>query len=304
MIMTSPLRRGAILTALLSWTSVWPAVAQLPPASGQSTDPVVNCLDQSRGAVSRVLAADCRGSVISEAEAKIIRAQRVQSVQRAIQGRDQPALADKRMVSVGTGFFVSEGGRVITNRHVVERCDALTVETTSGSNASAKLLRFDDKLDIALVQANLPTPASAVFQTRDTVQPGGSVAVIGYPDQGLPPRKPLMAIGSTVPLDRDQHSERLAIRANVRPGNSGGPVLDHWGNVIGIVNAKVDTVKIYSQTKQLIRDVGFAISSSAILRFLDQTGTTYRQNAVGAPLNADQLFEHARPFVVRVGCWR
>ena len=49
-------------------------------------------------------------------------------------------------------------------------------------------------------------------------------------------------------------------------------MLDQWGHVIGIVNAKVDTVKMYSQTKQLIRDVGFGISTAAILRFLDEPG--------------------------------
>jgi serine protease Do len=297
------LRRLGMLAAILCSMPLSPAIAQ-QQATGQSTDPVIYCLDRTRGAVSRVMAAECQGEAISEGEAKKIREQRVQSIQRAIKDRDQPVFTDKRMVSVGTGFFVSDGGRVITNRHVVERCDALSVETTTGTTASAKLLRFDDKLDIALIQANLATPATAVFQTRDTIQPGGSVAVIGYPDQGLPPRKPLMSVGSTVPLDRDLHSERLAIRAEVRPGNSGGPVLDQWGNVVGIVNAKVDTVKIYSQTKQLIRDVGFAISTSAILRFLDETGTPYRQNAVSALLNADQIFERARPFVVRVGCWR
>jgi S1-C subfamily serine protease len=96
----------------------------------------------------------------------------------------------------------------------------------------------------------------------------------------------------------------MAFQADVRPGNSGGPVLDQWGNVVAIVNAKVDTVKLYSQTKQLIRDVGFAITTPAILRFLDETGTPYRQTALATMLNQDQLFERARPFVVRIGCWR
>ncbi|HEX2114842.1 MAG TPA: serine protease [Alphaproteobacteria bacterium] len=271
--------------------------------SRESSGPVVHCHDKERGTVSRVLAAECEGTPITEAEAQKIRAQRVQSIQRAIKGREQPIFTDKRMVSVGTGFFVADGGRIVTNRHVVDHCDALTVETTTGTNASATLIRSDDKLDIALIQANLTTPATAVFQVQD-IKPGGSIAVIGYPDQGLPPRKPLMTFGATVALDRTQHNERLAFQADVRPGNSGGPVLDQWGNVVAIVNAKIDTVKIYSQTKQLIRNLGFAITTPAILRFLDQTGTAYRQNAVGTMLTPDQLLERARPFVVRIGCWR
>lgn len=288
----------ALAAGLVALTQA--GAAQTPGASG----PIVECFDKERGTVNRVLATDCRGTAISDDEAKAIRAQRVQSIQKAIQGRSQPVFADKRMMSVGTGFFVSDGGRIVTNRHVVEKCDALSVETTTGLTASATLLRRDDKLDIALIQANLTTPATAVFQRQEIVPTGNSVAVIGYPDQGLPPRKPLMTFGATVALDREMHNERMAFQADVRPGNSGGPVLDQWGNVVAIVNAKVDTVKIYSQTKQLIRNVGFAITTPAILRFLDETGTSYRQNAVGTMLNADQLFERARPFVVRIGCWR
>jgi serine protease Do len=293
---------AAVAAALALGAAARSAEAQQP--SSAAAGPVVHCYDEPRGTVARVLASECAGKIISDEEAKAIRGQRAQAIQRAIQGRDQPVFTDKRMVSVGTGFFVADGGRVVTNRHVVEKCDALTIETTTGSLASARLIRFDHKLDIALIQANIATPATAVFQPRDTIQPGGSVAVIGYPDQGLPPRRPLMTVGATVPLDRDLHSDRIAIRADVRPGNSGGPMLDQWGHVIGIVNAKVDTVKLYSQTKQLIRDVGFGISTSAILRFLDETGTPYRLNAIGTPLNTEQLFDRSRPFVVRVGCWR
>lgn len=293
----------AAVAATLALGSASAGAQQSAPAA-EGTSPVVQCYDESRNAVARVLASECDGKVVSDEEAKSIRGQRAQAIQRAIKGREQPIFTDKRMVSVGTGFFVADGGRVVTNRHVVDKCEALTVETTTGSLASAKLIRFDSKLDIALIQASIASPATAVFQPRDTIQPGGSVAVIGYPDQGLPPRRPLMTLGATVPLDRDLHSDRIAIRADVRPGNSGGPMLDQWGHVIGIVNAKVDTVKLYSQTKQLIRDVGFGISTAAILRFLDETGTPYRLNAIGTPLNTEQLFDRSRPFVVRVGCWR
>jgi serine protease Do len=291
-----------ILCAAIFVAMTGPGFAQTA-VSPESSEPVVQCYDQARGTVNRILAADCEGTVISDAEAKTVREQRVHAIQRAIQGRNQPIFTNKRMVSIGTGFFVSDGGRIVTNRHVVDHCDALSVETTAGVNASATLLRLDDRLDIALIQGNLATPATAVFQRQD-VLPGGSVALIGYPDQGLPPRKPLMTFGATVALDRTRHAEQLAFQAEVRRGNSGGPVLDQWGNVVAIVNAKVDTVKIYSQSKQLIRNVGFAITTPAILRFLDETGTSYRQNAVGTMLNPDQLFERARPFVVRIGCWR
>jgi hypothetical protein len=74
--------------------------------------------------------------------------------------------------------------------------------------------------------------------------------------------------------------------------------------VIGIVHAKIDTVKNYHETKQVVRNIGFAIGTPAVLRFLDKTGTHYRLNAVGTSLDPEQLFNRARTFIVRVGCWR
>lgn len=288
--------------ALALLASIAPAQAEDAPG-GDGEALVVYCYDKSRRTVARMLAAECHGSIISEAEAQKIRGQRVQAIQRALQGREQPDFADRRLASIGTGFFVSDGGKLLTNKHVVDGCGALSVETPAGGSASAKLLRTDDQLDLALLQASITSPAIAVFQPHDT-SPGSAVALIGYPDQGLPPRTPFMSVGAMVPLDRAVHGERIAVRADVRHGNSGGPLLDQWGNVIGIINAKINTVKVYQETKRLIRNVGFAIPTPAILRFLDQTGTAYRLNALGSPLNKDQLFEKARTFVVRVGCWK
>ena len=292
-----PLRLGAILALVCLAAG---ASAQ-QPAPG--ADLVVDCLDEERGTVTRALASECNGPVVSEEKARSVREERIRAIQRAVKSREQPVFTDKRMVSIGTGFFVSDGGRVVTNRHVVDHCDALSVETTAGQTASAQVLQVDDRLDMALLQANLATPAVAVFQVNDTVPPGGTIVVIGYPDQGLAPLKPVMTTGAMAKRDR-RSGERLAVIAEVRRGNSGGPVLDQWGNVVGVIHAKIDTVKNYAETKQVIRNVGFAISTPAVLRFLDRTGTNYRMNALGTPLSPDQLFERARPFVVRVGCWR
>jgi serine protease Do len=263
---------------------------------------VVHCYDEARDAVTRVLVTECRGTVVSDDRAAVLRERRTQAVQRALKGQEQPIYADKRMTKIGTGFFVSDG-RLITNKHVIEGCAALSVETTTGQVGSANLLHVDENQDLALVQANTSTPATAVFQARESVQPGGVIALIGYPDQGLPPRKPLMAMGTTVPLDVHPNRDRIAIKADVRRGNSGGPLLDQWGNVVGVINAKINTVKVYNETKQLIRDVGFAISTPAVLRFLDRTDTPYRLSAVSTTLNPNQLFERAKPFVARIGCW-
>jgi S1-C subfamily serine protease len=277
-------------------------VAMGLPAHAQDAV-VVFCHDETRGTVARMLAAECRGRVVSESEAAAIRDRRAATIHRAMQGQDQPVFANRRLTKIGTGFFVADGGRLVTNQHVVDECAALSVETTGGQTASAKLIRADAALDLAVLQANIMAHASAVFQPKEKLSHGSQVLIIGYPDQGLPPRTPFMSIGAAMPSESGVPHDMLAVRAEIRKGNSGGPVLDQWGQVVGVVRAKVDTVKYYAQTKQLVRDAGLAIRTEAVLRFLDQAEISYRRMAIPAALTSEQVFEAAKPFIVRVGCW-
>jgi S1-C subfamily serine protease len=131
------------------------------------------------------------------------------------------------------------------------------------------------------------------------------VATVGYPVHGLPLIEPFLTVGTMAAADSPDGPSRFAIRADVRPGNSGGPVLDEYGQVVGVVTAKIDTVRVYQRTGQDIQKVGFAIATGPVLEFLRQSGIE-PSPAEASPIlgMGEELLGKARQFTVRVGCWQ
>ena len=276
-------------------------------AAAQSSAPqfVVNCYDRDRDIVTRGLAADCHAQVLSDAEAQAIQAHRDEQLQRAFQKRSQPALEGSRLTSIGTAFFVTEDGKLVTNNHVVDGCKAITIETPAGLTVPVKVLAVDVHYDLALLQAAIKPPATAVFRAQILSETGAPIATIGYPDQGMPPREPMVTTGIMLqPISDGAGGTRIAIEADVRHGNSGGPLLDDRGQVIGVVNAKINTVNVFKSTGKVVDNVGFGIALPVVLDFLKRNGASVRLASQGGKLNGEQLLDLARPYIARAGCWK
>jgi serine protease Do len=297
MLECGPVREAArILLVLLSLVAGAGAAAQ---------SPVVNCYDARRELVSRVMAGRCDGVVVSDAEAAEIRARRLDRVQRMMQDEKPPLVPDRKLASVGTGFFVSSAGHLVTNNHVVDACAALTVEATNGESARADALATEPRYDLALVRTSLSPPAVAAFREPVQLAPGARADLVGYPTQGVAPITPFFTKGDVTELPGRQHDPaRFFIKGEVRGGNSGGPVLDQAAGVIGVIFAKFNTPKIYKETGQLVQDVGIAVRNAVVFDFLRRHGVEWRTEAGGASLTRDQVLAAARPFVARIGCWR
>jgi len=97
---------------------------------------------------------------------------------------------------------------------------------------------------------------------------------------------------------------RYSMNIDVRRGNSGGPVLDRAGRVIGVVVAKVNTPGVYAATGRLVQNVGIAIRLSVALDFLRKDDVAIRELSTTSPLTEAELFSKAHQFVGQVGCWR
>ncbi len=262
-----------------------------------------NCYDAAADLVRSAPAGQCAGTVISEDEAARIRQRRVNRIRQAMQVPPSPfpVSPTMRMKSVGTGFFVTRDGILITNDHVVAGCTALTAETSAGLSVPAKDIGHDRSDDLALLKIEQSVPVAAIFRDND-VEEGERVAAIGYPDQGMVSLRPVLAEGALTTA-RQAQGHQLAFHADVRPGNSGGPLLDGGGLVIGVVFAKIDTVKTYQATGRVVRDVGFAISNQAVARFLRGYHIARATLPPGPGLSMAEVLARSSPFVVRIECW-
>lgn len=273
------------------------------PAAAQTS--VVYCHDVARQTVSRMLAHKCDGEVVSEERAAEIKAARVRRMQRALQGGPPPLVPDRELVSVATGFFVATDGKLLTNKHNVDNCDVQTVETTTGEQRRAKVLAVLARYDLALLHIDIEAPATAAFRDSAGMRIGSRADLVGYPTQGIPPREPFFTKGVIYrPEGTTIGASRFFVRGNVRPGNSGSPVLDETGHVIGIIFAKFNIPAFYEQTGRVIPDIGVAVRNNQIFAFLDSHQIRYQTGGSVDVLDRQMAFDAAKPFVARIGCWR
>ena len=149
--------------------------------------------------------------------------------------------------SSGTGFVVTEQGHVLTNAHVIKGCAEPKAFTSNGSVFAGRVLAKDERNDLAVLTTALRPTVVARFRTA--VKLGESVAVFGYPHTGLLSSSGNFSIGNvTATTGIADDISKLQISAQVQPGNSGGPLLDETGNVVGVVVAKLDARKVARKT--------------------------------------------------------
>ena len=96
----------------------------------------------------------------------------------------------------------------------------------------------------------------------------------------------------------------IQITAPVQPGNSGGPVLDSAGNVIGVVVARLDVLKVGRDAGYLPQNVNFAVAAGAARAFLDAEGVPYLTSPSQRALPTDQVAATGKRFTVLVECWK
>lgn len=178
-----------------------------------------------------------------------------------------------RNVSTGTGFLVA-ADRVLTNQHVVEGCDRIVMRAPDGRWLGAvPPARVDAQLDLALLAVpGLPGPALA-FRSTPEVRRGESVVTYGFPLAGVLSSDPKLTEGVVSGLaGLADNRAQFQISAAVQPGNSGGPLLDRQGNVVGVVVSKLNAQRLARVTGDIAQNVNFAVKGAAALEFVRRAG--------------------------------
>ena len=275
-----------------------------PTADSGKPSFVVYCYDRARDSVSRELSSACRGEVVSEAFAKTVEQRRDEAIARALRAQAQNTRDGMHLTRIGTAFYVDEQARLLTDNHMVEACKAMTVLEEGGKQLAATVLAVDPEADLALLGVSVPHHAVAHFRSEaGAIDP--AIAIVGYPDLGLPPIDPVITAGTLLRDDvRGLRGGSIIFHADVRHGNSGGPIFDSRGEVIGIVRAKIDTVRTFQASGRDIEDIGMGADLPVVLDFLRRNNVAYRVTTGAGALTNRQILASAAEFVVRAQCWQ
>ncbi|MEX0815304.1 MAG: serine protease, partial [Dongiaceae bacterium] len=147
--------------------------------------------------------------------------------------------------------------------------------------------------------------AVAAFREGRGVRAGDGVVVVGFPLRGLLASAANVTTGTVSALAGIRDDIRyLQITAPVQPGNSGGPLLDMSGNVVGVVVGKLDALAVAEVTGDIPQNVNFAIKDSVARSFLDANGIDYETAPADRDLSAADVGERARRFTVLLECWK
>ncbi len=171
--------------------------------------------------------------------------------------------------AAGSGVIISSDGYIITNNHVIEDANSITVTTYDNKEYSATLVGTDETSDIAVIKIDATDLVAATIGDSSKVAAGDTAVVIG---------NPLGTLGGTVTdgiisspsremVINNQSMELIQTNAEINSGNSGGGLFDGNGNLIGIVNAK-DSGTTSSGT--VIEGIGFAIPINTAMNVADE----------------------------------
>ena len=94
----------------------------------------------------------------------------------------------------------------------------------------------------------------------------------------------------------------MQISAPVQPGNSGGPLLDKGGNVVGIVTAKINALEVQKATGDFPQNINFALKSSVVKDLLDANNINYETRETGKKMSTSDIVVEAKKYTVRVQC--
>ncbi|WP_312649457.1 trypsin-like peptidase domain-containing protein [Proteiniclasticum sp.] len=168
--------------------------------------------------------------------------------------------------SIGTGFILNEEGLIATNYHVVERGENIRVILYTGEEATAKVVNFDATNDLAVLQMDesVKVPGVVTLGDSDNIRVGESVIAIGNPlskDFAGTVTSGIVSATERAVIVGNTEYNYIQTDAAINGGNSGGPLINARGEVIGINSAKIST--------DSVEGIGFAIPINTLINGLD-----------------------------------
>jgi TPR repeat protein len=206
----------------------------------------------------------------------------------------------------GTGFYVTKAGLILTTNHVIDGCREIVIQTPGQESLKAKIVAQDATNDIALLKAVSKSGAMAVFQAGSRLAPGDEIVSFGFPLSQILASAGNLTTGQVSSLSgiRDD-SRHFQITAPLQQGNSGGPILNAYGKVVGMASGKLRAFAVALVTGDIPQNVNFAIKGKIIETFLEANRIKFQRNSVSTPkLSTAESGARAKKYTIKIACWQ
>ncbi len=212
----------------------------------------------------------------------------------------------------GTGFYVSPDGYVVTNEHVVQNCKSIRLKSKD-ETVEGVLKAVDKTNDLAIIQAKKAPYYIATLRYEQNLKKDDEVTVIGFPVENGRAYQYRMRTAHILDTKGPSGQEGwLQFSEALKKGNSGGPLLDEFGNVIGVVRGRASFYEItYEQQpdgsqREISRGAeqrsDIAINLPILTRFLQANFVNYGNMLNFQPMTNEQKFEAAQRYIINVQC--
>ena len=203
--------------------------------------------------------------------------------------------------SSGTAFVVAPG-LLVTNHHVIEDCGDIEIIAPDGKRP-ATIVDSVEQIDLALLRVYGLRGGAASLRTQSPALLGESATVFGFPLGGALSSTGNFTTGVVSSLrGLGDAAGEIQITAPVQPGNSGGPVLDRAGSVIGVVKSRLSHKYMLQATGGLPQNVNFAVSLDVLADFLAKNNVSFKPADRQAALETTQVAEMAQTFTYKISC--
>jgi S1-C subfamily serine protease len=213
-----------------------------------------------------------------------------------------PAVAAQpKPKSTGSGFIIALG-MVITNEHVSRGCSKLRVRR-GPENFDGTVVTATQRNDLALLKVDGLSVAH-IPGIRTTAHLGEEITTAGHPLSGLLSSDLIVTSGQVNALSGIADDPTLIqISSPVQPGNSGGPLIDHAGNIVGVIVSKLNAGNVAKLTGDVAQNVNFAIKAEMLKLFLDSARVNYRPVGYEKQIGNVKVAQLARDFTVKIECY-
>lgn len=209
---------------------------------------------------------------------------------------------EAKPISSGSGFYIGSD-IIITNQHVVDQCPEIRVRKNGVEIGAARVLAANRGDDLAALRADNSNPKYLAMRIGEPLRPAEQVLVFGYPLSGSLSSSGNTTLGHVTALTGLKDDSRyIQMSASVQPGNSGGPVMDAAGRLVGVVVGKLDAIRVARNTGDIPQNVNFAIRTSALANFLEANRIAYEVATTAAQMPMTAVAERAEAASVLLEC--